>query len=34
MTKALDPAIAIERVELVEKIGGKRGLWRRSDTAS
>jgi cyclic pyranopterin monophosphate synthase len=28
MTKALDPAIAIERVELLEKRGGKRGLWR------
>jgi cyclic pyranopterin phosphate synthase len=31
MTKALDPAIAIERVELLEKIGGKRGHWRRGD---
>lgn len=30
MTKALDPAIAIERVELLEKHGGKRGAWRRS----
>lgn len=31
MTKALDPAIAIERVELVEKTGGKRGRWRRGE---
>lgn len=29
MTKALDPAIRIEAVELLEKRGGKRGLWRR-----
>jgi len=29
MTKALDPAISIERVELLEKRGGKRGVWRR-----
>jgi cyclic pyranopterin phosphate synthase len=29
MTKALSPAIAIERVELVEKRGGRRGTWRR-----
>ncbi len=29
MTKALDPSIAIEAVELLEKRGGKRGLWRR-----
>jgi cyclic pyranopterin phosphate synthase len=29
MTKALDHAISIERVELVEKRGGKSGLWRR-----
>jgi cyclic pyranopterin phosphate synthase len=29
MTKALDPAIAIEDVVLVEKVGGKRGRWRR-----
>lgn len=32
MTKALDPAISIARVELVEKHGGKSGSWRR-DTA-
>jgi cyclic pyranopterin phosphate synthase len=30
MTKALDPSIAIERVELLEKRGGKRGEWRRA----
>ncbi|MBI5362728.1 MAG: cyclic pyranopterin monophosphate synthase MoaC [Planctomycetes bacterium] len=29
MTKALDPAIRIEGVELLEKRGGKRGPWRR-----
>lgn len=29
MTKALDPAIAIEAVELLEKTGGKRGTWTR-----
>ena len=29
MTKALDKGIAIERVELVEKTGGKSGTWRR-----
>jgi len=29
MTKALDKGIAIERVELVEKTGGKSGGWRR-----
>lgn len=28
MTKALDPSIAIEAVELLEK-RGERGLWRR-----
>ena len=28
MTKALDPAIRIEAVELLEKRGGKRGLWQ------
>ena len=27
MTKALDPGIVIERIELLEKRGGKRGLW-------
>ncbi len=29
MTKAIDPAIAVEALELVEKSGGKSGLWRR-----
>jgi cyclic pyranopterin phosphate synthase len=29
MTKALDKGITIERVELVEKSGGKSGTWRR-----
>lgn len=28
MTKSLDPAIVIERVALLEKRGGKSGLWR------
>lgn len=30
MTKALDPGIRIESLELLEKHGGKRGLWRRA----
>ena len=30
MTKALDPAIAIERLEVLDKRGGKRGHWRRA----
>jgi len=29
MTKALDKGIVIERIELVEKTGGKSGTWRR-----
>ncbi len=29
MTKALEKGIAIERIELVEKTGGKSGTWRR-----
>lgn len=29
MTKALDHGIVIERVELLEKSGGKSGTWRR-----
>ncbi len=29
MTKALDKGITVERVELVEKTGGKSGTWRR-----
>ncbi len=31
MTKALSKAIAIERLELLEKSGGKSGPWRRQD---
>lgn len=34
MTKSLDPAIAIERVELLEKRGGKSGPWKRAETPS
>jgi cyclic pyranopterin phosphate synthase len=30
MTKALDKGITIERIELVEKTGGKSGTWRRA----
>jgi cyclic pyranopterin phosphate synthase len=30
MTKALDKGIVIERIELVEKTGGKSGDWRRA----
>ena len=29
MTKAIDKGITIERIELVEKTGGKSGTWRR-----
>ena len=29
MTKAIDKGITIERIELVEKTGGKSGKWRR-----
>jgi cyclic pyranopterin phosphate synthase len=29
MTKALDKGIVIERIELMEKTGGKSGTWRR-----
>jgi cyclic pyranopterin phosphate synthase len=29
MTKALDKGIAIERLELLEKTGGKSGAWKR-----
>ncbi len=29
MTKALSPGIALERVELLEKQGGRSGPWRR-----
>lgn len=31
MTKGLDHGIAIERVDLLEKRGGRSGIWRRSD---
>jgi cyclic pyranopterin phosphate synthase len=34
MTKALSKAIAIERLELLEKSGGKSGAWRRQDSAA
>jgi cyclic pyranopterin phosphate synthase len=30
MTKALSAGIALERVELLEKDGGRSGAWRRS----
>jgi cyclic pyranopterin phosphate synthase len=30
MTKALDKGITIERIELLEKTGGKSGTWRRT----
>lgn len=33
MTKALDHGITIERVELLEKRGGKSGVWRRRSRA-
>ena len=29
MTKALDPSISIECIELLEKSGGSSGTWRR-----
>ncbi|MGO2111237.1 MAG: cyclic pyranopterin monophosphate synthase MoaC [Pseudoclavibacter sp.] len=31
MVKGIDKSVAIERVELVEKTGGKSGTWRRDD---
>jgi cyclic pyranopterin phosphate synthase len=31
MVKGLDHSISIERVELVEKRGGRSGVWRRSE---
>ncbi len=34
MTKALDHGIAVERIELLEKTGGKSGPWRKSDARS
>ncbi|UEJ83003.1 cyclic pyranopterin monophosphate synthase MoaC [Brachybacterium halotolerans subsp. kimchii] len=30
MVKGLDKSVAVERIELVEKTGGKSGTWRRS----
>ena len=32
MCKAVDRGMSIERVRLVEKLGGKSGHWRRADT--
>jgi cyclic pyranopterin monophosphate synthase len=29
MVKAIDPAAAIDGVQVLEKTGGKNGLWRR-----
>ena len=29
MVKAVDPAAVIDDVKLVEKTGGKKGVWRR-----
>ncbi|HVS19204.1 MAG TPA: cyclic pyranopterin monophosphate synthase MoaC, partial [Planctomycetota bacterium] len=34
MTKALSAGIALERVELLEKSGGRSGTWRREDGAA
>ncbi len=34
MTKSLDKGIVIESVRLLEKSGGKSGLWRAADFAS
>lgn len=31
MVKAVDPAAAIDDVKLVEKTGGKKGVWRRDE---
>ena len=31
MTKALDPGVSIERLELLEKRGGRSGPWRREN---
>jgi len=33
MVKAADPAVEINHIHLVEKIGGKSGHWRRDDNA-
>jgi cyclic pyranopterin phosphate synthase len=34
MVKALDPAISIEKVELLEKRGGRSGTWKRAGRAT
>lgn len=34
MVKAADPAVEINRIHLVEKIGGKSGHWRRHDNTN
>lgn len=34
MVKGLDKSLTIERIELVEKTGGKSGMWRRTDDTS
>lgn len=33
MGKAIDPAMTIERIQLIKKIGGKRGEWIRQQEA-
>ena len=33
MGKAIDPAIVVERIRLLEKTGGKRGHWRADESA-
>ncbi len=32
MGKAIDPAMVIEEIRLIEKTGGRRGPWRRNET--
>ncbi len=34
MVKALDPEISIEKVELLEKRGGRSGTWKRAGRAT
>lgn len=34
MVKAADPRVEINRIHLVEKIGGKSGHWRRNDNTA
>ncbi len=34
MVKGLERGVSIERIELVEKTGGRRGPWRRGGTAT